>query len=85
MTTGQQKKAIAIDQKGEIMTEVQIKIIKSLARNDMNVTAAAEELHYHRNSLIYQLDKIYAETGLNPRKFYDLWKLLFSLMGGDLE
>lgn len=67
------------------MTELQIRIIKSLARNDMNVLAAANELHYHRNSLIYQIDKIHAKTGLNPRKFVDLWKLLFSLMGGDLE
>lgn len=67
------------------MTELQIRIIKCYARNDMKLEPTARELHYHRNSLIYQMNKIKNETGLDPHKFYDLWKLLFSLMGGDLE
>ena len=65
------------------MTEVQIEIIKGFARNDMNVLATAEELHYHRSSILYHFEKIKKETGLDPRKFFDLWKLLISLIGGD--
>ena len=67
------------------MTEVQKKIIKSYAGNDMSVNATAIELHYNRNNVKYHLTKIKKETGLDPRKFYDLCKLLFSVMGGDLD
>lgn len=67
------------------MTDLQIKIIKCYARNNMKLQKTADEMHYHRNSILYQMSKIENETGLNPHNFCDLWKLLFSLMGGDLN
>lgn len=67
------------------MTELQKKIIKCYARNDMNLSVTADELHYNPNALRYHMKKIYEETGFNPRKFYGLCKLLFSVMGGDID
>ena len=63
------------------MTDLQAKIVKALARNDMNVSETARGLHYHRNTLMYQIEKIKKETGLNPIKFYDLGKLLILVEG----
>ena len=75
----------AITEKGKAMTEVQEAILKSYARNDMSVNATAIELHYNRGNVKYHLTKIKKDTGLDPRKFYDLCKLLFPTLGGDIE
>ncbi|MCF6165788.1 Sugar diacid utilization regulator SdaR [Furfurilactobacillus rossiae] len=40
-----------------------------------NLVHAATNLHIHRNTLSYQLNKIHEETGLNPRNFKDLVEL----------
>lgn len=58
------------------MTEQQIKIIKALADCNMNVQQTAKSINYHRNTIIYHLQKIKNETGLNPMNFYDLVKLI---------
>ena len=58
------------------MTELQIKIIKAYANNGMNVSRTARYLRYHRNSVVYHFERIEDATGLNPRDFYDLVKLL---------
>lgn len=39
--------------------------------NSLNVSETARVLYLHRNTLIYRLDKIEKETGLNVRKFSD--------------
>lgn len=51
-------------------------IILTMADHDMNVKRVAEVLHYHRNTMVYQLNKIQSIYGLDPRKFYDLCKLV---------
>lgn len=58
------------------MTELQIEIIKAHAKNGMNVSRTARYLRYHRNSIMYHFERIEDATGLNPRNFYDLVKLL---------
>lgn len=58
------------------MTEKQKAIIQSLAKNDMNVLAVAKELHYHRNTIAYHIERIREQCGLNPLCFYDLVKLI---------
>lgn len=50
--------------------------LKELANNNLNVSETARKMHYHRNSIVYHLEKIKEETGLNPVKFYDMIKLL---------
>lgn len=58
------------------MKETDKLLLKGFAEHDMNATSAADALYMHRNSLLYRLDVIKRETGLDPRKFYDLVKLL---------
>ena len=50
--------------------------LKELAKNNLNVSETARKMHYHRNSIVYHVEKIKEETGLNPVKFYDMIKLL---------
>lgn len=58
-------------------------IILSMARNDLSATKTSKELHRHRNTVIYWIEKMKKDTGLDCRKFYDLVKLLE--MVGDVE
>lgn len=51
-------------------------IIRCFAECDMRITATAEQLHFHRNTVVYHLEQIYKKTGLDPEKFYDLIRLL---------
>ncbi len=39
--------------------------------NSLNVSETSRKLYLHRNTLMYRLDKIERETGLNIRKFSD--------------
>ena len=40
-------------------------------QNSLNVSEASRKLYMHRNTLLYRLDKIERETGLNIRSFSD--------------
>lgn len=51
-------------------------IIESMANNDMNTASVSRELYFHWNTTAYHLDKIREKTGLDPRCFYDLVKLV---------
>lgn len=58
------------------MSEENIMIIRALADNNLNVTKTARQVHYHRNTIVYRVELIKREFGLDPLKFYDLIKLL---------
>ena len=51
-------------------------IIKSMADFNLSTTDVANHLMYHKNSIRYHILKIKESSGLDPRKFYDLTKLL---------
>lgn len=57
------------------MTEQQKEIIIALCEYNMNSSAVARKMHYHRNNLIYHIEKIKKQTGLDPLKFNDLVRL----------
>ena len=59
-----------------MLTDIKKRILRCYAKNNMNVSSTAQELHYHRNNIEYHLTHIQAKTGLNPRNFYDLIELL---------
>lgn len=46
-----------------------LKFIKTFMNCDLNVTETAKQLHLHRNSLQYRLEKFEKQTQLNIRKF----------------
>lgn len=58
------------------LSEHQKTVIQELANNDMNILRAATAMNFHRNSICYHIDCIRRKTGLDPRKFFDLLKLL---------
>ena len=58
------------------MSALHKEIILAYARNNMNLSRVAEEMHYHRNTMVYRFSQIKRETGLNPNNFYDLCKLV---------
>jgi sugar diacid utilization regulator len=58
------------------MTELDWEVIHQYADNDMSVSATAKAIHMHENTVRYHLEKTCNETGMNPRKFHDLVKLL---------
>ena len=51
-------------------------IIESMAEFNLSIKDVANHLMYHRNSIRYHANKIKEHSGLDPRKFYDLIKLL---------
>lgn len=42
-----------------------------LFRSNLNISLAAKELYIHRNTLLYRLDRLVEEIGLDPRTFKD--------------
>ena len=58
------------------LTEHQKQVIRAMAECDMNISAVARKLYYHRRSVESTLSTIKRSTGLDVRKFYELIKLL---------
>lgn len=50
--------------------------LNSFLKNDLNIKQTSTEIHVHRNTLIYRLDKIKELLDLDPRNFTDAVKLL---------
>lgn len=51
-------------------------IVMAMANHNMNVTDVARAIFAHRNTVLYHLDKVKQQTGLDPRRFYDLTELV---------
>lgn len=56
------------------------KTVQTFLGAGLNLTDAAEELHIHRNTLIYRLDKTKKLVGLDPRHFDDALQIKLGLM-----
>ena len=61
------------------------RLILAMADNGMKWRAAAREIGMHRNSAAYRLDKIFDNTGLDPRNFYDLHELVQMAEEAEIE
>lgn len=51
-------------------------IVIAMANHNMNVTDVARAIFAHRNTVLYHLNKVKQQTGLDPRRFYDLVELV---------
>ena len=58
------------------MSEVEKEIVIAFAKCNMNLSETARMVHMHRNSVIYNFEKIFKKTGLKPQRFLDLVKLV---------
>ncbi|HEX3082338.1 MAG TPA: helix-turn-helix domain-containing protein, partial [Candidatus Saccharimonadia bacterium] len=56
------------------------KTVQAFLASGLNLTDAAENLHIHRNTLIYRLDKTRKLIGLDPRHFDDALQIKLGLM-----
>lgn len=52
------------------------KIIIAYAKNNMRAKWAAKQLGVYWNLVYRRMDKIFDKTGLDPRNFFDLQKLV---------
>lgn len=59
-----------------MLDERKREIVLAFAECSMSLSATAKKLHFHRNNIEYHLEQTRKKTGLNPRNFYDLIKLL---------
>lgn len=50
--------------------EETIKMLQTFVRNNLNISETSKELHMHRNSLQYRLDRFHENTGIDVRKFH---------------
>lgn len=58
------------------MTIAQAKVIAGLAKYNMNISAASRGIYFDQSTVYRYIYKTIDETGLDPRKFYDLCELL---------
>ena len=58
------------------MTKSQADMIMAYAKNSMNARHAGKELYMTAQCLHYHLKMIFFETGLNPKNFFDLCRLV---------
>ena len=68
------------------LSEKDFRVILLFAKNNMKVQATADELGRNYDTIAWRLAKIKAVSGLDPRNFYDLIKLVDianSRMDGD--
>lgn len=53
-------------------------IIEALVINNLNISQTAADLYIHRNTLLYQLNKIKDQTGYNLKNISELFTLLLA-------
>lgn len=70
-----------------LFNEEMLHTIEMFFDKDLNLSDTARQLYIHRNTLVYRLDKIQRQTGLDLRKFEDAitfrMLLLLGKCGGD--
>ena len=54
-----------------LFNEEMLRTIRAFFQKDLNLSDTARQLYIHRNTLVYRLDKVQRETGLDLRKFDD--------------
>lgn len=67
----------ALLKKVEAIFEEYAETLICFAGNSTNLKAGAEQLHIHRNTLNYRIQRIHELTGRDPRNWSDLWILMY--------
>ncbi|MDR0897084.1 MAG: helix-turn-helix domain-containing protein [Oscillospiraceae bacterium] len=72
-----------------LFNEEMLHTIEMFFEKDLNLSDTARQLYIHRNTLVYRLDKIQRQTGLDLRRFEDAiafrMLLLLGKCGGDKQ
>lgn len=62
------------------LSEEELSTINMFFDNNLNVSETARELFVHRNTLVYRLEKLQKQTGLDIRRFDDALTFKIALM-----
>ena len=54
--------------------------VNQFFENNLNVSETSRQLYIHRNTLVYRLDKLQKNTGLDVRIFEDAIKFKIAMM-----
>lgn len=60
----------------EELGRIDIECVENYANANMIASAAAKKMHYDRRTLRYHFDRVQKATGLDPRNFHDLCRLV---------
>lgn len=65
----------------KLFNEEMLQTVEMFFRKDLNLSDTARQLYIHRNTLVYRLDKVQRQTGLDLRRFDDAvtFKILYEL------
>ena len=58
------------------LSDLQKDMIVCFAKSSMNIAETARLMYRHYNTVVYQIGVIKERTGLDPRNFFDLVKLI---------
>lgn len=64
----------------DTLDEEMTTVIDRFLQNNLNIAETARQLHMHRNTLIYRLEQVEKQTGLDLRHFEDAMTFIIALM-----
>ena len=67
----------------EQFDEETLSTVNKFFENNLNISETARQLYVHRNTLVYRLEKIQRQTGLDVRVFEDALTFKIALMVSD--
>ena len=82
---GEETKQIYLQKTIEKISEKDQKILETYFSLNMSLKDSCEKLYLHKNTLQYRLDKVWKETGYNPREFKDAAVLYVGLKMQGME
>ena len=62
------------------LDEETLTIIRRFFENNLNISETARQLYLHRNTLVYRLEKIEKQLGLDIRRFEEALTLKIAMM-----
>ena len=72
-------KTMFLKQTIQALSEKDRELLKAYFASNMSLKSTSEQLYLHKNTLQYQLDRIWSVTGYNPRKFKEAVVLYMGL------
>lgn len=63
----------------DILTADEVELILCYADMDMKAMPTANAMHINRTTMWRKFDRIYSQTGFNPREFWDLYEIVKKL------
>ncbi|TWT01916.1 CdaR family transcriptional regulator [Planomicrobium sp. CPCC 101079] len=57
-----------------------LKMLETFVHSNLNISETAKELHLHRNSLQYRLDRFFEKTGIDVRQFHQAMPVYLAML-----